>query len=60
MGFSRHKDSNGVGILSHHKKIYIDVEGTQIELGHVRITNDDEVLSVWIDHQRMLFVPSKE
>jgi len=43
--------------MSHHKKIYIEVDGTQIELGHVRITNDDEILSIWIDHMKKLFFP---
>ena len=46
--------------MSHHKKIYIEIDGTTIELGHVRITNDDKVLSVWIDHQRQLFLPEGE
>ena len=46
--------------MSHHKKIYIDVDGTHIELGHVRITNDDEILSIWITHMRKLFHPEEE
>ena len=46
--------------MSHHKKIFIEVDGTQIELGHVRITNDDRVLSIWIDHMMTLFKPECE
>ena len=46
--------------MSHHKKIFIEVDGTQIELGHVRITNDDQVLSIWIDHMKTLFHPEEE
>ena len=47
----------GGGVLSHHKKIFIEVDGTHIELGHVRITNEDEILSIWIDHMKKLFHP---
>jgi len=46
--------------MSHHKKIFIEVEGTQIELGHVRITNDDKILSIWISHMQQLFKPGEE
>lgn len=43
--------------MSHHRRIFIDVDGTQIELGHVRITNEGEILSIWIDHMKRLFHP---
>tara|TARA_R110000744_G_scaffold368028_1_gene477756 strand:+ start:327 stop:479 length:153 start_codon:yes stop_codon:yes gene_type:complete len=43
--------------MSHHKKIYIEIDGTTIELGHVRITNDDKILSIWIEHMKKLFHP---
>ena len=46
--------------MSHHRKIYMDVDGTTIEVGHVRITNDDEVLSIWIEHMKKLFHPEEE
>jgi len=46
--------------MSHHKKIYIEDDGTQIELGHVRITNEGEILSIWIDHMKRLFHPEGE
>lgn len=45
--------------MSHHRKIYIDENGTTIELGHVRITNDGEILSIWIDHMKKLFHPEQ-
>ena len=38
----------------------MDVDGTTIEVGHVRITNDDEVLSIWIEHMKKLFHPEEE
>jgi hypothetical protein len=44
--------------MSHHRKIvFIDESGTTIELGHVRITNDGEILSIWVDHMKRLFKP---
>ncbi len=41
--------------MSHHKSFFID----GVKCGHVRITNDGVILSIWIDTevQRMLFVP---
>ena len=45
--------------MSHHKKIIID----GMEYGHFRITNDGEILSIWI-HQPwgigQLFLPEGE
>lgn len=54
-----HRQGRLVGGLemSHHKKLYIEVEGTTIEVGHVRITNDDKILSIWISHMQVLFKP---
>ena len=46
-----------VSRMSHHRKIYIEIDGTMVLLGHVRITNDDEVLSIWIDHMMKLYHP---
>ena len=43
--------------MSHHRKIYIEIDGSMVEFGFVRITNDDEVLSIWIDHMMKLFHP---
>ena len=50
--------------MSHHKKIYI-VDPLAVEtniltsIGHIRIRNDDTILSIWIDSkkQSMLFLP---
>jgi len=42
--------------MSHHKKIVID----GVEYGHVRITNDGVVLSIWINQpwgDGQLFIP---
>lgn len=44
--------------MSHHKKIYIDAPIGHI--GHVRITNDGKILSIWIKDQKQLFVPDGE
>jgi hypothetical protein len=43
--------------MSHYRTLYIDVEGTTIEFGRVRITNDDEVLSIYVFHLQRLFLP---
>ena len=51
--------------MSHHKKIYIVDSLCQEEanilktIGHVRITNDGTILSIWINQgkQAMLFHP---
>lgn len=45
--------------MSHHKPISIVVGGARINIGYVRMTNDAEVISIWIDNQvqRQLFVP---
>jgi len=47
----------GGGVLSHHKPISIFYGGDRQIIGYVRITNDGEVLSVWIDKQKQLFLP---
>ena len=41
--------------MSHHQRIYIS--RGEIDIGYVRITNDGEILSIWIDHQKKLFLP---
>jgi len=42
--------------MSHHKKISIEVDGNQIEVGHLRITNDGKILSIWMHpYLRRLF-----
>jgi len=45
--------------MSHHKPIYIYIQGEQVKVGHVRITNTGTIMSVWIsnDVQQMLFLP---
>ena len=34
--------------MSHHKDIYILDENGTCKIGHVRITNHGEILSIWI------------
>jgi len=34
--------------MSHHKKIFIEVHGKQIKIGHLRVTNDGKILSIWM------------
>jgi hypothetical protein len=47
--------------MSHHKTIFIlDGNGDPFPMGHVRITNDGEVLSIWISGQQRLFFPEEE
>jgi hypothetical protein len=41
--------------MSHHENIKI---GDKF-VGHVRITNDGEILSIWISGQKMLFIPEE-
>ena len=45
--------------MSHHKNIYTYIQGEQVKVGHVRITNTGTILSVWIHtgRQKMLFLP---
>lgn len=45
--------------MSHHKNIYTYIQGEQVKVGHVRITNTGTIMSVWIsnDVQQMLFLP---
>ena len=45
--------------MSHHKPISIHYGDDRVNIGYVRINNDGQVLSVWIDSrvQRQLFVP---
>jgi hypothetical protein len=38
----------------------MEIDGTTIEIGYARITNDDEVLSIWIEHMKKLFHPEEE
>lgn len=46
---------------SHHERIYLtDFYGDMSDIGYVRITNDGKVLSIWIDHMKVLFVPEVE
>ena len=44
--------------MSHHVKIYID--GPLGHIGHARITNDGEILSIWIKDQQQLFVSDNQ
>jgi len=41
--------------MSHHRSLFMDGK----KIGHVRITNDGNILSIWIDTevQRWLFIP---
>ena len=43
-------------MMSHHQRIYLSAG--EIDIGYVRITNDGEILSIWIDTevQRTLFI----
>jgi len=54
-----HRQGRLVGGLemSHHKSIYMIVDGTEVEIGYVRITNELEILSIWIPHMKKLFKP---
>jgi len=47
--------TEGGGRMSHHRSLFMDGE----KIGHVRITNDGNILSIWIDTevQRWLFIP---
>lgn len=45
--------------MSHHKSIFIKYGGDPVYVGYVRMTNEGQVLSVWIDSkvQQQLFHP---
>ena len=49
--------SIGGGVMSHHRTIFMMVDGAVVDIGHVRITNDNEILSIWIPHMTKLFLP---
>ena len=51
----------GVAVMSHHRTIYIasTLHGGMVPIGYVRITNDDKVLSIWIQDQGQLFHPEE-
>jgi len=41
--------------MSHHERIY--GIGGNVDIGYIRVRNDGVILSIWIDHMKMLFVP---
>ena len=44
--------------MSHHKNIYMMIDGEMVKIGHGRVTNGRmRVLSIWIRSQQMLFLP---
>ena len=44
--------------MSHHKSIYMRVDGELIKIGYARVTNEKEILSVWIGwYNGILFLP---
>ena len=45
----------GGSTMSHHVKFIVNGE----DRGHVRITNDGEILSIWDKTKGILFVPEK-
>jgi hypothetical protein len=43
---------------SHHERIYwLNFNGAADDVGYVRVTNEGKILSIWIDHMKVLFVP---
>ena len=44
-----------VSRMSHHERIY--GIGGNVDIGYIRVRNDGVILSIWIDHMKMLFVP---
>jgi len=44
--------------MSHHKNIYMMIDGEMVKIGHGRVTNGRmRVLSIWITSQQMLYLP---
>ena len=41
--------------MSHHKSVIVD----GVVIGHVRITNDGEILHFWHSERKTLFLPEK-
>ena len=47
--------------MSHHQTLYVlDGNGDPFPVGYRRITNDGEVLSIWMAAQQMLLLPEAE